>query len=224
MRVEECISIDAPCEEIWEEVSNPSRYPAFMSGITRFDIEGDQERGTGARYRMRMRVGSAHVGGLVEVVEYLENNEMAWTSVTGIDQRGRWRLREQDDGSILVTLRLSYTAPGTFLSTIADVVSSRMVAANLRESLVRLKAKMEGTDMPADEPGLLEKAWMQVGQGLYSAKTLVEAGLVRPERVDRTIRALLAIQKWGFTPAAGYSAGAARYPDDDAIIDELGHL
>jgi fatty-acyl-CoA synthase len=32
------------------------------------------------------------------------------------------------------------------------------------------------------------------------------------------------MQRWGFTPAAGYTANAARYPDDDAIIDELGRL
>ena len=224
MRVEESTAIEATPEAIWKLVSDPSQYPSFMSGITRFDIEGERETGTGARYMMRMHVGSAHVGGLVEIVEYDEPNDMAWTSVTGIDQRGRWRLREQDDGTTLVTLRLSYTAPGTFLSTIADVVSSRMVGSNLRESLERLKAKMEGTEMPTDEPGLLGKARMQVGQGLYSVKTLVEAGLVRPERVDRTVRALLAIQKWGFTPAAGYSAAAVRYPNDDAIIDELGRL
>ena len=225
MRVEESISIAAPREAIWELVSDPSTYPSFMAGVTRFDVhDGSDARGTGARYQMRMRVGSAHVGGLVEVVEYDEPNDMAWTSVTGIDQRGRWRLREQDDGTTLVTLRLSYTAPGTFLSTIADVVSSRMVGSNLRESLERLRAKMEGTQMPVDEPGLLGKARMQVGQGLFSVKTLLEAGLVRPERVDRTVRALLAIQKWGFTPAAGYSAAAVRYPDDDAIIDELGRL
>jgi acyl-CoA synthetase (AMP-forming)/AMP-acid ligase II/uncharacterized membrane protein len=225
VRVEESISIDAPREAIWQLVSDPSTYPSFMAGITRFDVhDGSEESGPGARYQMRMRVGSAHVGGLVEVVEYDEPNDMAWTSVTGIDQRGRWRLREQDDGTTLVTLRLSYTAPGTFLSTIADVVSSRMVGSNLRESLERLRAKMEGTEMPADEPGLLGKARMQVGQGLFSVKTLLEAGLVKPERVDRTVRALLAIQKWGFTPAAGYTAAAVRYPDDDAIIDELGRL
>jgi acyl-CoA synthetase (AMP-forming)/AMP-acid ligase II/ribosome-associated toxin RatA of RatAB toxin-antitoxin module len=224
VRVEESITIEAPCEELWEQVSDPSQYPGFMAGITRFDVHDGSEPGVGARYQMRMLVGSAHVGGLVEVVEYDEPREMAWTSVTGIDQRGRWRLREQEDGTTLVTLRLSYTAPGTFLSTIADMVSSRMVAGNLRESLARLKAKTEGSEMAADEPGILEKARMQVGQGLYSVKTLVQAGLVRPERVDRTIRALLAIQKWGFTPAAGYSASAVRYPDDDAIIDELGRL
>jgi fatty-acyl-CoA synthase len=224
VRVEESIGIDAPCEAIWELVSNPSTYPGFMAGITRFDIESKNERGLGARYSMRMQVGSAHIGGLVEIVEYDEPREMAWTSVTGIEQRGRWRLREQDDGTTRVTLRLSYSAPGTFLSTIADVVSARMVKSNLRESLERLQAKMEGLDMAEDEPGLMGKARASVGQGIYSAKTLLEAGLVKPQRPDRSVRALLALHRWGYTPAAGYTASAVRYPNQDAIIDELGRL
>ena len=99
---------------------------------------------------MRMHVGSAHVGGLIEIVEYDEPSEMAWTSVTGIEQRGRWRLREQEDGTTRVTLRLSYSAPGTFLSTVADVVSARMVKSNLRESLERLKAQVESGDLRAN--------------------------------------------------------------------------
>ena len=49
---------------------------------------------------------------------------MAWTSVTGIDQRGRWRLREQDDGTTKVTLRLAYQAPGGLLGMISDQVSA----------------------------------------------------------------------------------------------------
>ena len=224
MRVEESTVIDAACEDIWELVSDPASYPAFMSGITRFDVAGERIRGPGSRYSMRMHVGSAHVGGLIEVVEWDPPREMAWTSVTGIDQRGRWRLRTCDDGTTLVVLRLSYSAPGTFLSTVADLVSARMVKSNLAESLERLKATMEGTEMSAQEPGILEKARLTVGHGIYSVKTLVEAGMVRPERVDRTVRALLAIQRWGFTAAAGYAAGAVRYPNDDAIIDELGRL
>ena len=46
-----------------------------------------------------MRVGSAEVGGLVEIVECDEPRDLAWTSVTGIDQRGRWRLRERVAGA-----------------------------------------------------------------------------------------------------------------------------
>jgi carbon monoxide dehydrogenase subunit G len=224
VRVEESIAIDAPPEDIWQLISEPANYPTFMAGITRYDVESDKTRGLGARYSMRMHVGSAHVGGLIEIVEYDEPREMAWTSVTGIEQRGRWRLRDQEDGTTLVTLRLSYSAPGTFLSTIADVVSARMVKSNLRESLERLRIKMEDLEMSADEPGIIGKARAAVGTGIYSVKTLVEAGLVKPERVDRTVRALLAMQRYGMTPAAGYTASAARYPDQDAIVDELGRL
>src|SRR4051794_9803507 len=143
----------------------------------------------------------------------------------GLDHRVRWRLREQDDGSTKVTFRLSYQSPGTVLGTIADYVSSPIVDNSLRASLERLKAEIEGEDMGEnDSPGLLEKARLTVGQGLHSVKTLAEAGLIKPERPDKTIRALLQIQRWGYTPAAGYAANASRYGNDDAIIDELGHL
>src|SRR5215208_2517882 len=103
MRVERQCVIDASREEIWELVSDPGNYSRFMHGITQFEKDGDVERGLGARYTMRMRVGSADVGGLVEIVEFDEPADMAWTSITGIDQRGRWRLREQADGRTRVT-------------------------------------------------------------------------------------------------------------------------
>jgi acyl-CoA synthetase (AMP-forming)/AMP-acid ligase II/uncharacterized membrane protein len=225
VRVEDSITIDAPAGEIWERITDPLCYTRVMSHITRFDVEGEQERGLGARYSMRMLVGSANVGGLIEVVEFDAPRDMAWTSVTGLDHRGRWRLREQPDQSTVVTFRLSYQAPGAVLAFISDVVSARLVKQNLRESLQRLKAEIEGEGMAkTHEPGLVDKAVVAVGQGLHAAKTFAEAGLIRPERPDRIARALLATQRWGYTPAAGYVANAARFPDQDAIVDELGHL
>jgi fatty-acyl-CoA synthase len=225
MRVEETISIDAPCEEVWDLVTDPETYTNVLAGITRFDVEGRKQRGLGARYSMRMEVGSAQIGGLVEVVEYDAPRDMAWTSVTGIDHRVRWRVRENEDGTTKVTFRLSYQSPGALLGTVADYVSAPLVERTLRESLERLKAEMEGDQMADnDGPGLLEKAWLTIGQGAHTVKTLAEAGLIRPERPDKTLRALLEIQRWGYTPAAGYAANASRYGNDDAIIDELGHL
>jgi fatty-acyl-CoA synthase len=53
---------------------------------------------------------------------------------------------------------------------------------------------------------------------------LAGAGLVRPARPDRLVRTGLALHRWGPTPAAGYEASAARFPDEPAIIDELGVL
>ena len=61
-------------------------------------------------------------------------------------------------------------------------------------------------------------------QKAFTIKTLAGAGIIRPTRPDRLVRAGMALAKYGPTPAAGYGASAARYPNDLAIIDELGSL
>ena len=63
-----------------------------------------------------------------------------------------------------------------------------------------------------------------IANRLHTAKTLVETGIFRPSRPDKLLRVGVALQKWGPTPAAGYTASAIRYPDETAIIDELGTL
>jgi fatty-acyl-CoA synthase len=64
----------------------------------------------------------------------------------------------------------------------------------------------------------------QVTQKLFVAKTLTEAGVIRPTRPDKLPGIALALHRWGPTPAAGYTSGAIRAPHDTAIVDELGTL
>jgi uncharacterized membrane protein len=138
------IDISAPPELIWEFVDDPSRYLHFMTGITRWEVVGEQRVGIGARYRILMRVRSAEVGGLVEVVEWTEARDLAWTSVTGIDQRGRWRLRARPEGRTHVELRLSYGVAGAGLfGWLAERVAAPTVQDNLRRSLHQLKRQVE---------------------------------------------------------------------------------
>jgi len=222
MRIDESTSIDAPAEEIWAIVTDPEQYPRFAESITRWEPEGDKDRGLGARYTMRMRVGSAEIGGLVEVVEWDECCDMAWTSVTGIDQRGRWRLRSQEDGTTQVSLRLSYHAPGGLLGMISDQVSARVVRGNLRGTLENLKAIIEGEEMSSKGAGFNPLAL--VTQAAETVRVAVTSGIARPSRPDKMVRALVAFSRLGPTPAAGYTTNAIVRPDDIAIIDELGTL
>ena len=93
---------------------------------------------------MLMRVGSAEIGGTVEVVEWDEPSDLAWNSVTGIDQRGRWRLRERDLGRTDVELRLSYGVAGAGISGwVAEQVAAPTVRGHLRKSLQQLKRQVE---------------------------------------------------------------------------------
>ena len=144
MRLEARIEVGAPPELIWEAITDPARMLDFMSGVTRWEVAGDQERGLGARYRMLMRVGSAEVGGLVEVVEFEEPGDMAWTSVTGLDQRGRWRLREVGTDRTHVEFRLSYGVAGSgFFGWLSERVAAPTVTGHLRRSLQQLKRSVE---------------------------------------------------------------------------------
>ena len=61
-------------------------------------------------------------------------------------------------------------------------------------------------------------------QRLTVARTLLDTGMLAPTRPDRTVRSLLALRRWGATPAAAYMGAAARYPDRLAMIDERGTL
>lgn len=144
MRVVETVEVSAPPEVVWEYVDDPSRYLHFMSGITRWEVVSDEPTGIGARYRMLMRAGSAEVGGLIEVVEYDELRDLAWSSVTGLDQRGRWRLRERPAGRTHVELRLAYGVAGAGLAGwLSERIAAPTVQGHLRRSLHQLKRLVE---------------------------------------------------------------------------------
>jgi acyl-CoA synthetase (AMP-forming)/AMP-acid ligase II len=61
-------------------------------------------------------------------------------------------------------------------------------------------------------------------QKLFTAKTLVGAGVATPTRPDKVARAALALHRFGPTPAAGYTVSAIRFPDATALVDDLGTL
>src|SRR4051794_33470096 len=59
---------------------------------------------------------------------------------------------------------------------------------------------------------------------LHTLVTLTRAGIVQPERPDRLWNTARALMRFGTTPAAGYTANAQNFPDEPALIDELGTL
>ena len=64
----------------------------------------------------------------------------------------------------------------------------------------------------------------RVLQKLFTARTLLRAGVASPTRPDRIARVALALHRFGPTPAAGYSISAIRFPDATALVDDLGTL
>jgi acyl-CoA synthetase (AMP-forming)/AMP-acid ligase II len=59
---------------------------------------------------------------------------------------------------------------------------------------------------------------------LQVARTLLGTGMVQPERLDKAVRAVGALRKWGPSSPAAYLGGAIRFPDRAAIVDDRGAL
>jgi acyl-CoA synthetase (AMP-forming)/AMP-acid ligase II len=49
-------------------------------------------------------------------------------------------------------------------------------------------------------------------------------GILTPVRPDRAVRSVVALKRWGPTPAAAYTGSAARFPKRAALVDERGTL
>ena len=139
MRVSAASKIDAPVQTVWEIASDPARALSFMSGVTRWEVASEPPDGMGARYRMLIRIGSAEVGGLIEIVEWRPPFDLAWHSVTGLDQRGRFRLRELGPGRTRAEFRLAYGVAGSGLAGwLAERVAAPSVQRHLGRSMTRL--------------------------------------------------------------------------------------
>jgi len=143
MRVQRGCVIDTDRGEVWKVVSDPDCYPTFMPNLARWETITDGQPGVGSRYTVHWKIGSVPVGGVIEVVEFDELRDLAWTSITGVNMRGRFRLRDAGDGRTKVTFRLSYQAPGGILGLIADRVATRQVGRTLAGTLKSLKSHVE---------------------------------------------------------------------------------
>lgn len=144
MRVSASTQIAAPAEKVFAMASDPERALSFMSGITRWEVVSEQPTGLGARYRMLLRVGSAEVGGLIEIVEWAQPTDFAWTSVTGIDQRGRFRLRRLPGGLTKAEFRLAYGVAGSGpTGWLAERIASPVVSGHMRRTVQALKRLVE---------------------------------------------------------------------------------
>lgn len=143
MRVERRIVVNADRDTVWEVLSDPDRYPSFLAHLERWETLTEGPVRIGARYTVLWKIGSIPVGGIAEVVELDTARDLAWINITGVTQRGRFRLRDAGPGRTTVTFRLAYNSEGGLLGLIADRVASRWVGRSLAESLKNLRRLVE---------------------------------------------------------------------------------
>ena len=73
------------------------------------------------------------------MVEFDKARDLAWINITGMTQRGRFRLREAGPGRTIVTFRLAYHSDGGLLGVIADPIGWPSRPPALKQGLKNLQ-------------------------------------------------------------------------------------
>lgn len=140
MRIIQRIHIEREVSDVFALISDPSRYPDFFVGVTRWKPLSRARR-KGARFRVLMAVGSIEAGGTVRVVEWNANESIAWKSETGIDQVGRWDLWPTDVGTELqLAIQFELSGPASWL---VERLAGRTVARNMWATLLAARRLLE---------------------------------------------------------------------------------
>lgn len=141
IELEKSLVVERTSKAVFALIADPDRYPEFFSGLTRWKLLSD-EPGLGARYRVLMKVGSIEAGGIVQVTYWREAEAIRWRWEQGIRQEGAWELREVPSGTA-VTLRVSFDLSGGPVGVVVERVAGRIVARNMRVSLLGLRRLLE---------------------------------------------------------------------------------
>ena len=141
-RVERSIVIGRPPAEVFGLVGDPDRIPEFFAGVTRWEPASSKRRGVGARFLVRMKVGSIEAGGEIRLTKWQQGRTIAWESVRGMPQRGAWRLRRVPGGTEL-GVELSYELSGGPLGWLVERLVGRIVGRNLGATLLAARRILE---------------------------------------------------------------------------------
>src|SRR3954471_7000933 len=103
------------------------------------------------------------------------------------------------------------------VARVTDAVPGTSIAGAVIEAV--------GGEIPGGEPlAALGGQLKRPEQLARAAQVLLEAGIVRAERPDTLLKGAQALLRWQLTPASAFVVSALRYPDEPAIVDELGSL
>ena len=231
MRIEREIVVNARRKAVWDVIATLHDHPQILAGVTAWKPQDDKPLGVGTRIEARMRVGSAQLNSLVEITEWADGCDLAWTSLNGVDHRGRFTVRDGDDADhTVLRFRITYAPPGGVFGLLAGRAARAIMQSNVDATVQAVRQWAEGTqdEIVATDPvrrlRRLGEAVDRVADAIDTARVLRRAGLLDPGALAALPGGIDALRRWGFTFGTATTLTAARDASRVAVIDEDGEL
>jgi uncharacterized membrane protein len=145
-RVELAIDINAPVADIWAVLTDPRRFPEWITGIQSVETLTEGDYGVGTRYHVTAGAGDRAVEWTVEVTGLEPGQRIDFAYSGDVEGIGGWFIEAQeDDAGYWVTSFDEFAPPGGWLvKFLSRFWIDNAARASRRESLERLKELIEG--------------------------------------------------------------------------------
>lgn len=143
--------VTAPIAVAFAYADNPLAIPDWMAGATGITRQGDPERGVGAKYEIRYRLGPWHPTLHCEIAEHRQDAVLGYLLTGGpLTARLTLRFDPLGRGRSVLTTELDYPSSGGFTAILRDRPRDALLRRALRRSESRLRRAIEefhGTDL-----------------------------------------------------------------------------
>jgi uncharacterized membrane protein len=145
-RVELAIDINAPVADVWAVLTDPNRFPEWITGIQSVEILTEGAYGLGTRYQVTAGAGDRTVEWTVEITGLESEQRIDFAYSGDVEGTGGWLIEAQEDGDgYWVTSFDEFAPPGGWLvKFLSRFWIDNAARASRRESLERLKEVIEG--------------------------------------------------------------------------------
>lgn len=133
----------APVDFAFAYTSDYRNVPKWMLGIDKLDPVGDQTRGVGAVFETAVDLGPKGLQLRMEVVDWVDNEAVAFTITKALDADLVWRFESTDDGETRISAVTTYTIPGRLAGRMLDPIIQAFARAAVRHADKQLRAQIE---------------------------------------------------------------------------------
>ena len=145
-------TIAAPVATVFAYVDDYRNTTKYMKDLVKWQPTTDVTHGKGAKFSVGMKAGPTTLGSVVNINTWAENKTIAWASLEGFKQTGKWSFKPKGDQTD-VTFDMDYEFGGGIAGRMLGRAAEPIVRGNLEASVRNLKAQTEKLAKPRPASG-----------------------------------------------------------------------
>lgn len=135
--------IDAPPEQVWEEVRHIERHVDWMADAVEIRFTSDQRSGVGTTFDCKTKVGPIRLTDRMEITEWRDAKVMGVRHVGLVTGTGRFTLTKAKGGRTRFTWQEKLRFPWWMGGPIGGIAGGRIMKAIWRKNLSVLEDLIE---------------------------------------------------------------------------------